>query len=100
MLEREVPRTLAVKISRDFGKVRQKVAELTASLLKEPHMDLLNDRLTCSELQHWCNSSKGPRHIQRGIKLSGFRARDGGAAFSQTEILVDSVVSLLSLIHI
>ena len=38
---------------------------------------------------------KAPGYICKENELSGFRARVGGAAFSQTELLIDDTVSLL-----
>ena len=60
------------------------------------HLDLF--RLTCSELQHQGSSLKETRDIWWGVEgteLSGFGARDGGASFSQTEVLVKLIVPLL-----
>lgn len=66
-------------------------------LLKGPHKDLLADGHTCPELQHRDGSSKGTRDIWRGTEFSGIRARAGGAAFFRTEVLVKTIVPLLSL---
>ena len=65
-------------------------------LLKGPHTDLLTDGLTCSEPQSWDSSLKAARDKQKGIELSDLRARAGGAAFSQTEVLEEAIVPLLS----
>lgn len=59
-------------------------------------MDLLADKLTRSELQCWGSSSKGATDLQVGTKLYGFRERAGGASFSQTEVLIETILPLLS----
>ena len=57
----------------------------------------LADRLTCSELQCWGSSLKSASDKQGGTALSGFRERDGGAAFSQTEVQAEVTDCLLTL---
>ena len=64
--------------------------------LKGSTMNLLTDGLTRSELQHWGSYSKSGRDIQEGTKLSSFKARSGGVAFSWTEVLSVSIVPLLN----
>ena len=63
-------------------------------LLKGPYVDLLG--LMPSELQGWGSSSKGTRDIQGGTEVPGIKARAGGAAFSQTEVLAEAIVPFLS----
>lgn len=46
--------------------------------------------------QRWGSHLKCVRNIQGRTGLYGFRERTGGAVFSQTELLAESMVSLLS----
>lgn len=62
-------------------------------LLKGPSSDLLG--FTPSEFQCCGSSSKGAREIWGVTGLSGIRARVGGVAFSQTEMLTGTMVPLL-----
>ena len=58
-------------------------------------MDLL--RLTPSELLLWGSSLKDTRDIWGGPELSGIRMRmKRGAAFSQTEVMAEAIVPLMS----
>ena len=54
-------------------------------------MDLL--RLTVSVLKHWSSTSKYIGNIWGGTELSGIRETAVGAAFSQTEVLAETIVS-------
>ena len=63
-------------------------------LLKGSCTDLL--RLTPSELQHLGSNSKGTRDIQGEAELSDIWARARGTGFSQTEVLAEVIVPLLS----
>lgn len=72
--------------------------ESQAFYLKGPHTHLLTDKLTCSEIHHWGRSLKGVRNIWAVTELSSFSMRAGEAAFSQTEVLPESIISLFSLL--
>ena len=65
-------------------------------LLRGLRWDLLADELIFSELQCWTSSLKSTRDILGETELSGFRVRAREAAFSQTEVLEESTLSLLS----
>lgn len=97
---REVPITSGwektVEIVAEYGC---KLLESQALLLKSLCLDLRAGLLTCSELQHWVSSLKNARDIQRGIGLSGFRARAGRTAFSHNETLAGTTFPWLSPSH-
>ena len=62
--------------------------------LKGPTQDLF--AFIYSELQHWSSSSKGNRDTREGTKLFGIGVKVREATFSQTEVLVEAIVPLLS----
>ena len=64
-------------------------------LFNGPPMYIL--RLILSELQYWNSSLKGTRGMQGGTEVSGTRERAGGAAFSQTELLAEPIVTFLDI---
>ena len=57
-------------------------------------MDLLG--LTGSKIQHWGSSCKGIKGIWGGTDLSGIRTKAGKAAFSETKVMAEAIVSGLS----
>ena len=63
-------------------------------LLKDLYTYLLE--LTPSELQHGGSNSKGTKDIKARNELSGIREKMGvGAAFCQTKVLAETIVSFL-----
>ena len=52
--------------------------ESQALLLKGPCIDLVSDRLTDSELQHWSSSSKSSRDISGGMNGMASKQRLAG----------------------
>ena len=71
----------------------KRLLEFQVIHLKGQYGDLL--RFTLSELQHR-GSSKSVRDIRGGNESSGIRARAGGIAFSQTELLAEVIVLPIS----
>lgn len=94
--EENSPQHMVVKISGDSIWIGG-LLEFWVFLLQGPHMNLLNDGLTYSELKCWSSSSKSTRDKWGKKELSGYRARTGGAAVSRgKKLLVGSTVLLLS----
>lgn len=74
VLKREVPKTSGCETSLDCSQVRRRPFGDPGTPLTGSAHRLPIGRLTFSELQHCENSSKGARDIQKGNKLSIFKA--------------------------
>lgn len=90
VLEREVPTITGCEN-------KWIVAWLQVFHLKGLCTYLLMDSL--NEFQHWISSLKDARDMWWGTELSGFRGRLEGAAFSQIEVLAESIIFLLDPPH-
>lgn len=94
--EEESPQYLGVKVSRDSVWVKWRAAGVPSIPLKQPKHRLTHSLTLVLSSSEGTATRKAPG-IQGGIELSGFRARTGGAALSQTEVLADAIVRWVSL---
>lgn len=97
---KEIFTTSGYENQQTVAKWDRRQLKLQALLLKSLQMALLIARITGSELQFWDSSLKGALwDVWGGTKLSDLRVRAREAIFSQTKMLTDFIVSLLSPPH-